>query len=392
MRHFIFSLVFFSIVNICYAKEKSKRFTVEGKFEGEHTKTVTFTYNDADSGYVIKKCTILNQRFSFSGAVNEPTLVYVKSDIAANSVDDVNYGEFFIEPGYITVSLREGHFKLMNVSGSKTQDENYKLEMSKANIYKLLRPNDSLLSVYNKMLVKIPKKDSAQSNLVATRRMAIITESQKHLTQARLLDRKFISSHPASFLSPYLLYLQFHTQTLKIDSTKIYFGKLSPVVQNSYWGIELSRRLELLKINETLPNIKGRSIESKRVATAELSKAGYTLVVVWASWCVPCRENMPKLMKIYNKYHPKGLQVIAITADESKRNWLAAIKNDKLFAWQHIQPDQKAGIIPTLGLYGIPAEILLNKGVIIEKYSGASNEDTRIEYLEKKLDQIFTTN
>jgi thiol-disulfide isomerase/thioredoxin len=61
----------------------------------------------------------------------------------------------------------------------------------------------------------------------------------------------------------------------------------------------------------------------------------------WASWCVPCRGSIPHLKTIYNKYHSKGLEVIAVSIDEDKKAWIEAVKQDSTGMWYHIQVAEK---------------------------------------------------
>jgi len=48
----------------------------------------------------------------------------------------------------------------------------------------------------------------------------------------------------------------------------------------------------------------------------EMSKSPLTLVHVWATWCDPCREEFPELMKVYEEYRNKGLELILVSADD----------------------------------------------------------------------------
>lgn len=51
---------------------------------------------------------------------------------------------------------------------------------------------------------------------------------------------------------------------------------------------------------------------------------------VWASWCASCRRENPNLVKAYQKYRGKGFEIIGISLDENKEEWLKAIRNDGL--------------------------------------------------------------
>jgi thiol-disulfide isomerase/thioredoxin len=50
----------------------------------------------------------------------------------------------------------------------------------------------------------------------------------------------------------------------------------------------------------------------------------------WASWCGPCRLNNPALKKLYEEFHPKGLEVISVSLDNKKPRWEDAVAKDGL--------------------------------------------------------------
>jgi peroxiredoxin len=65
--------------------------------------------------------------------------------------------------------------------------------------------------------------------------------------------------------------------------------------------------------NFTLPDLAGKKVELKTL----LAK-GPVFIHFWATWCVPCQEEMPYLEAIYKKYKDKGLGVVAISVDDPK--------------------------------------------------------------------------
>src|SRR5580704_4240869 len=59
-------------------------------------------------------------------------------------------------------------------------------------------------------------------------------------------------------------------------------------------------------------------------------KGKVVLVDFWASWCGPCRNNNPHLTRLYNRYHPEGLQILGVSIDNDQESWRKAIMQDNL--------------------------------------------------------------
>jgi len=98
----------------------------------------------------------------------------------------------------------------------------------------------------------------------------------------------------------------------------------------------------------------------------------------WASWCGPCRQENPNVVKQYAKFKPLGLNILGISLDVDKGAWQQAVDHDKL-SWTH-GSDLKNFEGPTERLYHIeqiPSNFILNpQGVIIAKnVTGSDLED-----------------
>lgn len=113
----------------------------------------------------------------------------------------------------------------------------------------------------------------------------------------------------------------------------------------------------------------------------------YTLIDFWASWCKPCRRENPNVVKVYNKYHEKGFNIISVSLDRTgqKERWLKAIEDDKM-DWYHVS-NLKFWQDPIAQMYSvrsIPATFLLDKeGNIIAK-------NLRGPALEAKIASLLT--
>ena len=115
-----------------------------------------------------------------------------------------------------------------------------------------------------------------------------------------------------------------------------------------------------------------------------VSKNKYTLIDFWASWCGPCHAEMPTIVKAYDDFHAKGLEIVGVSLDSDKKDWVKAIGNLQM-NWPQMS-DLKGWESVGAQLYGvhsIPASVLVNQqGKIVA-------QDLRGENLLLKLAELM---
>lgn len=141
-------------------------------------------------------------------------------------------------------------------------------------------------------------------------------------------------------------------------------------------GIEIGKIVP--DFSQTAPD--GTSLTFSSVYT----KNKLTMIDFWASWCGPCRRFNPTLVKIYNQYHPKGFEIVAVSCDKEKDEWLKAIADDKL-TWFHVS-DLKGwnnAVAKQFNIFSIPQNVFVNAdGVIVDK---KVSEDALENFLKEQL-------
>jgi peroxiredoxin len=110
-------------------------------------------------------------------------------------------------------------------------------------------------------------------------------------------------------------------------------------------------------------------------------QGNFVLVDFWASWCHPCRDQNPSLVKLFDKYKNKGFAILSVSLDSKKESWMMAIHHDKL-KWRHVS-DLRLWDNEVAKLYGItsvPQSFLIDpNGKIMAKNLHAEDLDTMLE-------------
>lgn len=128
-----------------------------------------------------------------------------------------------------------------------------------------------------------------------------------------------------------------------------------------------------------LPNPKGETMKLSSL------RGNYVLIDFWASWCMPCRQENPNVVRLYDKYENENFDIFSVSLDKNKAKWIEAIEHDGL-RWKNHVSDLLHWKTPLTGIYhfnAIPHTVLIDpEGKIIA-------QNLRGQALENKLQEIF---
>ncbi len=311
------------------------RFSLAGKTNGLEDGTMIYLDNaDSQNVDLIDSTKVENSTFVFNTKLsNSPLQVLIRTN------DDSHYRFLWLENTAMTFDASQSDFENAIVTGSKEE-----------NLGQSLRKELENLSEENQ----------------------------------RKKEIEFIKKHPNSIVSAETLSL--YCTTFGKEKTKELFDQLSKNNKESKYGKIIEAYIELY----AKPKIGGQFIDFEMVDTngnlQKLSELeGKTILLdFWASWCAPCRKENPNLVKTYNKFKSKGLEIFAVSLDENKEKWLNAIEKDEL-NWYHVNDLKGQGNKASLiyGVEGIPDSFLIDEnGIIVAR-------DLRGKELEKKLEELL---
>jgi thiol-disulfide isomerase/thioredoxin len=181
-----------------------------------------------------------------------------------------------------------------------------------------------------------------------------------------------------------------HSMRWNSEADTALMDQMVSFFQKNYPNYDLTRQL-VNKVNATkriaigaiAPGFVSNDSAGKKI-DLDRYRGKYTFVEFWASWCAPCREESPTLVRLYNEYKDKGFSILSVSIDTDTTQWKKAIRQDG-YTWDNVGDLNGYGG-PTAALYtvtAIPNSFLLDKnGRIIAK-------NLRGKVLERKLAELM---
>lgn len=334
---------------------------------------------DAERREVLQDSAIVfDGQFQFTGHVDEPELWF----LAING--STGFFPVIMENTELEIKADSKNLRKSSVTGSKANEA----LMEYFNTMQNLSEKQNQLLTANQLL---EQEDAAAKSKLASE----ISELNHQLNN---LPLDFIKKHPDNYFSLTLLESLLHNPNADIAQLDQSYQALDKNMTTSAFGKRVGDQLEIRKIQlekfkalnvgQTAPEFSAPDAQGNMVNLRDI-RGKVTIIDFWASWCGPCRRENPNVVKTYQKYHDKGLEIIGVSLDRAnqKDKWLQAIADDKL-DWHHVSHLNYFNdpVAKLYNIQSIPATYILDaSGTIVAK-------NLRGEALEKKISELLDLN
>ena len=333
-KNYFFLCLLFLLLGACSSNQQSVSYTVTGELADStfHGKKI-FIYR-FDDGKNLDSTIIEGNKFVFTGYID--TAAFCQINISRKF-----YANFILEGGNIKVDLKNPNMP----SGTPMNEKMVKISNELDRFFQIIREKQVELQR------EYPKQDDFKTQYV----------SFYKAWKKDLIDRSFelFKEHNNDVIGEFLMrsgcfpYLSLEEQ----ESLFFMFGdwlKSRRIVQMHI------RRIESLKATaegKMFVDIIGKDLNGKDIALADyVGKGDYVLMDFWASWCKPCREETPYLVKLYEQFKDKGLTIVGVFVSDKKENLKKVVEEENI-GWPQLYDDKNMAM-DLYGVNGIPHIIL----------------------------------
>jgi peroxiredoxin len=358
------------------AAAQTSHFTINGRIGNLDGKKVYLSFMTDGKGHE-DSTTLASGTFHFTGQMNPYSSVRLALDHKGLGHEIATHGGDVIYFNFANETLNiDSKDSLANarMSGSKTYEE-YSAYV------KAVGPMPwDIDHISNAEIAAAPElvNDTAFTNQVARHHYKMVADLQAN-------NLEFAKTHPDSFFAPVALFgTAANDKTVTIAEQV--FKTFSPAIQATDNGKTIKELIAAhyrLKIGAAAPVFTQVNPAGKAVSLASY-KGKIVLVDFWASWCSPCRQEIPNLLSQYKMYKDKGFEILSVSLDSSRDKWLKAVQQEGM-GWAQVS-DLNGSSNSVARLYGVSA---IPATFLVDREGKLISTNLRGEDLNKKLAELF---
>lgn len=323
-------------------------FVLEGEISGARQgERISLVYPILKDGVWYErelKTTIVDGKFIFEGEINATT----NASLLFENMDEV---DLFIEPRRMTISVERERPYAYDMRGASVWQQQKECREFLGDMPRIMYEKSTDVHTINEEWMKAYETKSESVDSLMRAFYDAVQEYKNLVAKESDLKLEFIMSHLENAISPYLLYGVADAQHADVSIIHSAYESLSEQNKNSLLGQMLKRKIDIIFV-DTGGAVGDKAFDFNRCGTDGtsvqmadvLADGEYLLLDFWASWCQPCLQQIPNVQQVYEKYHPKGLNIIGVSSDEDTQAWRAAIDRYNLSSYpQVLSEDSTAG-------------------------------------------------
>ena len=286
-------------------------FVINGKAEGIYNGIRVYLKNVDDQGREAIKDTaiVMDGKFTMKGSVEEPSVYFISLD--GTKGDAI----LMLENSEIDIEINKENPLDSKVTGSKSHIGFVDFQDEMAQIREEGR---QIMIPYRQL--KLPEESDKRDSL----------QLELEKVSVRLIDHplNFVRNHKDTYFSLNLIGLEANKPKFKVVEFMEAFNNLDSDLKASAQGKKIKAKLEellkayekvaYLEIGKVAPNFEAPTPDGEIVSLNDL-KGKVTIIDFWAAWCGPCRRENPNVVRIYDKYHDQGLEIVGVSLDGQSR-------------------------------------------------------------------------
>ena len=343
----IFLLVI--IILGCSDPISKNNFSLNLNITGELEQKIYLSKRDAGKWVNIDSSSVVTGEIVLNGQIKDPEMFYLRSG--------QNLTNIFIEAGKITFTAHADSINKGITNGSKSQAE---LDSFNESISLITEQLDTLYNQY--------REAAKNDDQVRLEELSELIDTKDDERLARTIDYAYANNK--SIVSAYLIMTNnYYLELAELDAITSNFD--NSIKQTKYVELLLDRinNLYIVSIGSSFTDFTLNDTTGNPIALSSLIGENYLLIDFWASWCGPCRRENPNIVAVYNDYNSKGFDIIGVSLDTDKNNWIKAIEKDSL-TWSHVSDLQgwNSAAGKLYAVNAIPHSVILNEnGTIVAK-------------------------
>lgn len=307
MKKITYLLAIAAVFTACNGGNKG--YTVTGTVEGAANGDTVYLETVEGRQFVkLDTAVITNGTFTFKGRQDSTVNRYISCKPAGKEGVAIN---FFLENGDINIKMggNEGE----SATGTPNNDTYQKIRVQLNDL------NNQMMTIYNSM---------SDSTLTDEQREAKGKEMEALQDKMIEIIKESIKNNITNFVGIQLLKQNFYY--LNVEDLDPLMSQIPAAYDNDETIIRIKNNVEKMKataVGQKFTDFEMKTPEGKSVKLSDyVGKGKVVLVDFWASWCGPCRREMPNLVELYAKNKKKNFEIVGVSLDQNGDSWKEAIE------------------------------------------------------------------